>query len=205
MRSIVSSSNRLSIVAFASYSKRLLPLRRMTTSGRRSVRRIVEAMAVIEGSSNSKDAVKKAVKVLEKRRKKNPVTTVILLFDITSSVFSSTRYYSQSNIPIHSLNLNLTSQDNMFAKCIGNLLNVVFQDLRLELGFASGSSPAVIARVYSSKQQPIVPRYTFCNSSKKAPMAIRSRYYVEDIPSLPPIEIEITTAPIIIYNNGPLG
>ncbi|KAK1439057.1 hypothetical protein QVD17_04872 [Tagetes erecta] len=162
MRSIVSSlssTDRLSIVAFASYSKRLLPLRRMTTTGRRSVRRIVEAMAVIEGSSNSKDAVKKAVKVLEDRREKNPVATVILLSDILNqppSIFSSTRYYSQSNIPIHSLNLNLTNQDNMFAKCIGNLLNVVVQDLRLELGFASGSSPAVIAGVYSSKPQPIV-------------------------------------------------
>ncbi|KAL8245297.1 hypothetical protein R6Q59_011555 [Mikania micrantha] len=73
MRSIVlslSSSDRLSIVAFASYSKRLLPLRRMTTSGRRAARRIVEAMAVLDGSSNSRDAVKKAVKVLEDRHEK---------------------------------------------------------------------------------------------------------------------------------------
>lgn len=156
MRSIVSSlssSDRLSIVAFSSYSKRLLPLRRMTTNGRRAARRIVEAMAVIEGSSNSKDAVKKAVKVLEDRREQNPVATVILLSEPSS--VSSTRY-SQSNIPIHSLNLNLTDQENMFAKCIGNLLNVVVQDLRLELGFASGSSPAVISAVYLNKPQPIV-------------------------------------------------
>ncbi|KAI3665609.1 hypothetical protein L6452_44238 [Arctium lappa] len=161
MRSIVSSlssSDRLSIVAFSSYSKRLLPLRRMTTSGRRSARRIVEAMAVLEGSSNSKDAVKKAVKVLEDRREKNPVATVILLSEVLdqSTFISSSRYsISRLDIPIHSLKLAVI-EDNVFAKCIGNLLSVVVQDLRLQLGFVPGSTPAVIAAVYSRTPQPIV-------------------------------------------------
>ncbi|KAI3813436.1 hypothetical protein L1987_18159 [Smallanthus sonchifolius] len=161
MRSIVlslSSSDRLSVVAFASYSKRLLPLRRMTTSGRRAARRIVEAMAVLEGFSNSKDAVKKAVKVLEDRREKNPVATVILLSDVLNqpSPVSSIRYsHSRVDIPIHSLNLAMTD-DHVFSKCIGNLLSVVVQDLRLQLGFVSGSSPAVISAVYSRTPHPIV-------------------------------------------------
>lgn len=156
--SSLSSSDRLSIVAFSSYSKRLLPLRRMTTSGRRAARRIVEAMAVLEGSSNSKDAVKKAVKVLEDRREKNPVATVILLSEVLdqSSFISSTRYSnSRLDICIHSLKLAVT-EDHVFAKCIGNLLSVVVQDLRLQLGFVSGSTPAVIAAVYSRTPQPIV-------------------------------------------------
>ncbi|KAL8200509.1 hypothetical protein R6Q57_011848 [Mikania cordata] len=162
MRSIVlslSSSDRLSIVAFASYSKRLLPLRRMTTSGRRAARRIVEAMAVLDGSSNSRDAVRKAVKVLEDRHEKNPVATVILLSDVLDqpSSVSSIRYsHSRVDIPIHSLKLAMTEDHMMFAKCIGNLLTVVVQDLRLELGFVSGSSPAVIAAVYSRTPHPIV-------------------------------------------------
>lgn len=163
MRSIVlslSSSDRLSIVAFSSYSKRLLPLRKMTTNGRRSARRIVEAMAVLEGSSNSKDAVKKAVKVLEDRREKNPVAAIILLSEVLdqASCVSSTRYshsLPSSTIPIHSLKLAVT-EDHVIAKFIGNLLCVVVQDLRLQLGFVSGTAPAVIAAVYSRTPQPIV-------------------------------------------------
>ncbi|KVI02764.1 von Willebrand factor, type A [Cynara cardunculus var. scolymus] len=161
MRSIVSSLSsldRLSIVAFSSYSKRLLPLTRMTTSGRRAARRIVEAMAVLEGSSNSKDAVKKAIKVLVDRREKNPVATVIVLSEVLdqSSSVSSTRYsHSRLDIPIHSLKLAVT-EDHVFAKYIGNLLSVVVQDLRLHLGFVSGSAPATIAAVYSRTPQPIV-------------------------------------------------
>lgn len=161
MKSIVSSlssRDRLSIVAFSSYSKRLLPLRRMTTNGRRAARRIIESMAVLEGSSNSKDAVKKAIKVLEDRREKNPVATIVLLSEVLdqSSSISSTRYsHSRLDIPIHSLNLAV-SKDNEFAKCIGNLLSVVVQDLKLQLGFVSGSAPAAIAAVYSRTPHPIV-------------------------------------------------
>ncbi|KAF7842406.1 E3 ubiquitin-protein ligase WAVH1-like [Senna tora] len=44
------STNRLSIVVFSSGSKRLLPLRRMTSSGQRSARRIVDALATIDQS-----------------------------------------------------------------------------------------------------------------------------------------------------------
>ncbi|KAK1422188.1 hypothetical protein QVD17_25138 [Tagetes erecta] len=161
----------------------------MTTSGRRSVRRIVEAMAVIEGSSNSKDAVKKAVKVLENRREKNPVTTVILLFDIISSVFSSTRCYSQSNIKLkpHQLRQHVRKMHREFTK-------------RRLLGSSIGTR--FCFRFISGNQ---LFQDTPFATALKAPIAIRSRYYVEDIPSLPPIEIEITTTPIIIYNNGPLA
>ncbi|KAI3717064.1 hypothetical protein L1987_68397 [Smallanthus sonchifolius] len=161
MRSIIlalSSSDRLSIVAFSSHSKRLLPLGRMTTSGRRAARCIVEAMAVLDGTSNSKDAVKKAVKVLLDRREKNTVAAVILLSDFLdqSSSVSSIRYsHSRLDIKIHSLKL-AGIEDLMIGKCIGNILNVVVQDLRLQLGFISGSDPAVIAAVYSRTPQPVV-------------------------------------------------
>ncbi|GAA0174526.1 ion channel [Lithospermum erythrorhizon] len=77
MRIVLSSlspNDRLSIVAFSTTSKRM-----MTCSGRRFARRIVEATIGIEGtSSNSTDAVKKAVKVLEDRRDKNPATSILL-------------------------------------------------------------------------------------------------------------------------------
>ncbi|XP_071693519.1 E3 ubiquitin-protein ligase WAVH1-like [Rutidosis leptorrhynchoides] len=148
----LSSSDRLSIVAFSSYSKRLLPLRRMTTSGRRAARRIVDAMAVLEGSSNSKDAVKKAVKVVEDRKEKNPVARIILLSEVVldhseSVSVSTTRYGS---IAVHSLKLVLI--EDLMLKYIASLICVTVQDLQIDLGFVSGSVQAV----YSRTPQPIL-------------------------------------------------
>ncbi|KAK9066963.1 hypothetical protein SSX86_014287 [Deinandra increscens subsp. villosa] len=157
--SSLSSSDRLSIVAFSSYSKRLLPLKRMTTTGKRAARRIVEAMAVLEGSSNATDAVKKAVKVLEDRTERNSVASIFLLSDVPdqSSYVSSTRYtHSQSllNVAVHTLKLAVTD-DHAFAKSVGSLLNVAVQDLKLQLGLASGSDPAEIVAVYSHAPRPV--------------------------------------------------
>lgn len=155
--SSLSSSDRLSIVAFSSYSKRLLPLRRMTTSGQRAARRIVEAMVVLEGSSNSSDAVKKAAKVLEDRREKNAVASIILLSNVPDqpSCVSSTRYsQSQLDVAVHTLKLAVID-DHTFAKSIGSLLNVAVQDLQLQLGFASGSAPGEIIAVYAYSPRPV--------------------------------------------------
>ncbi|KAI3726399.1 hypothetical protein L1987_66196 [Smallanthus sonchifolius] len=151
--SSLSSSDRLSIVAFSSYSKRLLHLKRMTPTGQRAARRLVEAMAVLEGSSNANDAVKKAVKVLEDRREKNTVASIFLLSDVPdqSTYVSSTRYsHSQShlNVAVHTLKLTVID-DHAFAKSFGSLLNVAVQDLQLQLGFVSGSAPAEITSVFS--------------------------------------------------------
>ncbi|KAL8231178.1 hypothetical protein R6Q57_000956 [Mikania cordata] len=157
--SSLSSSDRLSIVAFSSYSKRLLPLKRMTSAGKRAARRIVEAMAVLGGSSYAIDAVKKAGKVLEDRREKNTVASIFLLSDVPdqSSYVSSTRYvHSQSdlNVTVHTLKLTVID-DHTFAKFVGSLLNVSVQDMQLQLGFVSGSSPAEITSVYSYAPRPV--------------------------------------------------
>ncbi|XP_076893588.1 putative E3 ubiquitin-protein ligase EDA40 [Bidens hawaiensis] len=140
--SSLSSSDRLSIVAFSSYSKRLLHLKRMASSGKRAAYRLVKAMAVVDGSSNATDAVKKAVKVLEDRTEKNTVASIILLSDVPSQLsdVSSTRY---QNITVHTLKLTVTE------KTVGSLLNGAVQDLQLQLGIVSGSSAAEIAAVYS--------------------------------------------------------
>lgn len=155
--SSLSSSDRLSIVAFSSYSKRLLPLRRMTTTGQRAARRIVEAMVVLEGSSSSNDAVKKAAKVLEDRREKNTVATIVLLSNVADqpSCVSSTRYsQSHLDVAVHTLKLAVID-DHAFAKSIGSLLNVAVQDLQLQLGFAAGSAPAEITAVYAYAPRPV--------------------------------------------------
>ncbi|WOG92955.1 hypothetical protein DCAR_0312233 [Daucus carota subsp. sativus] len=172
MRSVVSSlssADRLSIVAFSGTSKRLLPLRRMTTTGRRSARRIIDALAVLDGTSSANDALKKAVKVLDDRRERNTTCSVMILSDgcddrerfagnhrRQSSFVFSTRY-TQHNIPVHSIGFNQDARGNSpeaFAKCVGGLLSVVVQDLKLQLGFVSGSAPAEIAAVYSFTARP---------------------------------------------------
>lgn len=162
MRMVVSSlsaADRLSIVAFSTTSKRLLPLRRMTTAGRRSARRIIDAIVSLDGGATSAtDSLKKAAKVIEDRREKNPAASILLLSDghRSGSLVSSTRF-SHMEIPLHSVNLSAclnAPSDDKFAKCITGLLSQVMQDLKIQLGFASGSAPAEISAVYSYTGKP---------------------------------------------------
>lgn len=170
--SSLSSNDRLSIVAFSASSKRLMPLRRMTTTGRHSARRIIDSLVAGQGTSSG-EALKKASKVLEDRRERNPVASIILLSDgqnerVTSgstnpnrptNVFSSTRY-GHLEIPVHAFGFSENGAygaepaEDAFAKCVGDLLNVVVQDLCIQLGFASGSVPAEIAAVYGCSGRP---------------------------------------------------
>lgn len=165
--SSLSSADRLSIVAFSAVSKRLLPLRKMTTNGRRSARRIIDGLAILEGTSSASDALKKAAKVLKDRRERNPVSSIMLLsdsYDIRSSShqrrrssFVSSTRYGNLDFSVHSIGFNLDGDaptEDAFAKCVVGLLSVVVQDLRLQLGFVSGSAPAEIAAAYSYTPRP---------------------------------------------------
>ncbi|KAL5556661.1 hypothetical protein UlMin_038897 [Ulmus minor] len=171
--SSLGSTDRLSIVAFSSTSKRLLPLRKMTTAGRRSARRIVDALGTVGSVTCVGDALKKAAKVIEDRREKNPAATVMLLSEnqedrinsisadrnrSSSPAVSSTRF-SHLDIPIHTINFGEPSSEDAFTKSIGGLLTVAVQDLKLQLGFISGSAPAEIAAVYSLASRPVALRY----------------------------------------------
>ncbi|ONK54842.1 uncharacterized protein A4U43_UnF10690 [Asparagus officinalis] len=101
MRLVISSlgpGDRLSIVAFSvAAAKRLFPLRRMSRTGQRSARQIVDrlvicgttqaqAQAQAQGDCSSAscmgDALRKATKVLEDRRERNPIATIMLLSDV---------------------------------------------------------------------------------------------------------------------------
>ncbi|XP_061336871.1 probable E3 ubiquitin-protein ligase EDA40 [Gastrolobium bilobum] len=176
MRLVISSlgpNDRLSIVAFSAGSKRLLPLRRMTGGGQRSARRIVDALAAIdqvrEGALVKNDALKKAAKVLEDRREKNSVATIIVLSDINHSraaassqkpsLMSTTRL-CPLEIPVHTVRFPNEGDcthalpDDVLAKCMGGLLKVVAQDVRIQLGVVSRSRPVEIAAVYSLAGRP---------------------------------------------------
>ncbi|CAL0331573.1 unnamed protein product [Lupinus luteus] len=179
MRIVISSlgpNDRLSIVAYSAGSKRLLPLRRMTSSGQRSARRIVDAIAKIHqprsGSSVKNDAVKKATKVLEDRRDKNSVASVIVLSDIqepraavitTSNPkpyhVSSTRL-PQLGIPVHVVTFPIEGDcthalsSAIFTKLMKSLLSVVAQDVKIQLSVMSHSRSVEIAAIYSLSGRP---------------------------------------------------
>ncbi|KAL8243130.1 hypothetical protein R6Q59_009388 [Mikania micrantha] len=176
MRLLISSlgsSDRLSIVAFSASPKRLLALRKMSPSGQRSARRVIDHLSCTRGGTCAGEALKRAAKVLEDRRERNLVASIILLSDgheehlrddsrshqrQISSHVSSTRF-SHVEIPVHTLekpgrvkggysDQSHDPEDNAFTKCVGGLLSVVAQNLRIELGVALGSDPAEITAVY---------------------------------------------------------
>lgn len=156
MRTAVSSltaADRFSIVAFSSTSKRLLSLRRMTTAGKKAARRIIDAIIPLDDSATSAmDSLKKAAKVMEDRREKNPAAAIMLFSDghRGGSAVSHTLF---SEIPLHSVNLSVSINklpDETLAKCITNSLSIVIQDLKFQLGFTPDSAPSEVSAVYSS-------------------------------------------------------
>lgn len=177
MRLVISSlgsADRLSIIAFSATPKRLLPLKRMTVLGQRSARRIIDRLEISQGSCAG-DALRKATKILEDRRERNPVASVMLLSDgqderaqdenpnqrPSSKHLSSTRF-AHVEIPVNSSGFGKKAgysqepAEDAFAKCVGGLLSVVVQDLRIQVGFASGSDPGEISAVYLCNLRPTV-------------------------------------------------
>lgn len=76
----LSSSDRLSIVAFSSNARRSFPLRRMTTNGKQEALQAVNHL-VCAGGTNIGEGLKKGAKVMVERKQKNPVSSMILLSD----------------------------------------------------------------------------------------------------------------------------
>ncbi|KAK4274214.1 hypothetical protein QN277_017475 [Acacia crassicarpa] len=178
MRLVISSlgpADRLSIVAFSASAKRLLPLRRMSAQGQRAARRIIDRLVCGQGSCVG-DALRKANKVLEDRREKNPVASVMLLSDgqgervqhvdpdnqRKGSAHGPCARFAHIEIPVHAFGFGQKAgyshepAEDAFAKCVGGLLSVVVQDLRIQLGFQAGSAPAEISAVYSCSGRPTV-------------------------------------------------
>ncbi|XP_058780139.1 E3 ubiquitin-protein ligase WAV3-like [Vicia villosa] len=76
----LSSSDRLSIVVFASTARRIFPLRRMNDAGREQALRVVNTLAPT-GGTDIAAGLEKGVKVFVDRRWKNPVCGIMLLTD----------------------------------------------------------------------------------------------------------------------------
>ncbi|CAA0814451.1 Zinc finger (C3HC4-type RING finger) family protein [Striga hermonthica] len=73
-------NDRLAVVAFSSTARRLFPLRRMSESGRQLSLQAVNSL-VAGGGTNIAEGLRKGAKVMEDRRKTNPVSSIILLSD----------------------------------------------------------------------------------------------------------------------------
>ncbi|KAJ4849794.1 hypothetical protein Tsubulata_029045 [Turnera subulata] len=74
------SNDRLSVIAFSSTARRLFPLCRMTDTGRQQALQAVNSL-VAHGGTNIAEGLRKGAKVMEDRREKNPVASIILLSD----------------------------------------------------------------------------------------------------------------------------
>lgn len=163
------SADRLSILAFSAAPRRLMPLRRMTPQGQRSARRIIDRLGCSQGSSMA-EALREATRVLEERRERNPVASIILLSDgrddggpAAASDESNQRCgsshstrFAHVEIPVHSAGFSREPAENAFSKCVSGLLSVVAQDVRIQLGLAAGSDPAEVMAVYSCNERPTI-------------------------------------------------
>ncbi|KAL5139433.1 E3 ubiquitin-protein ligase WAV3 [Glycine soja] len=74
------SNDRLSVIAFSSTARRLFPLCRMTYSGRQQALQAVNSL-VANGGTNIAEGLRKGAKIMEDRKEKNPVASIILLSD----------------------------------------------------------------------------------------------------------------------------
>ncbi|XP_009344774.2 LOW QUALITY PROTEIN: E3 ubiquitin-protein ligase WAV3 [Pyrus x bretschneideri] len=106
------SNDRLSVIAFSSTARRLFPLRRMTDTGRQQALQAVNSL-VANGGTNIAEGLRKGGKVLEDRRGKNPVASIILLSDgqDTYTVSGSGPNQSQPNYQLL-LPLSIHPSDN---------------------------------------------------------------------------------------------
>ncbi|EPS72330.1 hypothetical protein M569_02429 [Genlisea aurea] len=160
--SSLGSSDRLSVVASSSPPIRILPLTRMTPQGQLSARRIIRHLNCSRAATVG-EALKQATKLLDERRERNPVSSIILLSGSQDesrlpasdeanrrrrvSPDSSTRF-AHIEIPANS------PEGDHFAKCVGGLLSVVVRDLRIHIAFGPGSDPGEITAVYPITQNP---------------------------------------------------
>jgi len=76
----LSPADRLSVVVFSSTAKRVFPLKRMAPDGQLEANLVVEQL-LCAGGTNIAEGLRKGAKVLEDRRQRNPVSSIMLLSD----------------------------------------------------------------------------------------------------------------------------
>lgn len=168
----LSSSDRLSVVAFSSSARRLFPLSRMSGPGRQRALQAVNSLCS-SGGTNIADGLRKAAKVIEDRKQKNAICSIILLSDGQDTHTISRACVDYKSLvpsqilraaasggirtPIHTFGFGADHDSaamhsiaensrgtfsfietegviqDAFAQCIGGLLSVVVQSMRLRV------------------------------------------------------------------------
>jgi len=176
----LSPEDRLSVVVFSSTAKRVFSLKRMTPDGQRAANRVVERL-LCTGGTNIAEGLRKGAKVLEDRRQRNPVASIMLLSDGQDTYSLSSRgvvlfpsdeqrrsarqstRYGHVQIPVHAFGFGVDHDaatmhaisevsggtfsfiqaeslvQDAFAQCIGGLLSVVVQDVRVTVSACAGT------------------------------------------------------------------
>ncbi|KAI3868776.1 hypothetical protein MKW92_040122 [Papaver armeniacum] len=151
-------SDRLSVIIFSSNARRLFPLLLMTGSGKRHALQAVNSL-VADGETNIVGGLKNGAKVIEDRKHKNPVCSIMLLSDGQDSFSKriNLKEISSLQIPVHTFGFGADHDPVMlhsiaegskgtfsfieaegliqdaFAQCIGGLLSVVVQDMQVHV------------------------------------------------------------------------
>jgi hypothetical protein len=156
-------ADRLSVVSFSNDATRVVRLARMAPDGKASAKRAVETLAA-GGGTNIGEGLRVAARVLEDRRHRNAVTSVILLSDGRDGyvrrrhvdlVPPSFRSSGNRTALIHTFGFgtdhdaaamhtvaeetggtfsfveNQAAIQDSFAQCVGGLLSVAMQDVRV--------------------------------------------------------------------------
>ncbi|CAI0442747.1 unnamed protein product [Linum tenue] len=104
------SNDRLSVIAFSSTARRLFPLRRMSYAGRQQALQDVNSL-IANGGTNIAEGLRKGAKVMEERKEKNPVASIILLSDGQDTYTVSSGSNQQPEQPNYRLLLPLSAID----------------------------------------------------------------------------------------------
>ncbi|CAM0883134.1 unnamed protein product [Alopecurus aequalis] len=97
------SADRLSVVSFSNNASRLIGLVRTSDAGKARAKRAMESL-VANGATNIGDGLRVAAQVLDDRRYKNAVTSIMLLSD-GQDTFTAPSYYGRSNNGANYVNL----------------------------------------------------------------------------------------------------
>ncbi|XP_051116452.1 E3 ubiquitin-protein ligase WAV3-like [Andrographis paniculata] len=159
--------DRLSIVSFANRARIIFPLREMNGSGRKLAAAAAESIVVKGGSANLADGLKQGIRVLEERRDNNQFASIILLSHAPQASPIRDKHFQ---FPIHAFGIGgdhdavamhaasdkskgsytfLESYARVLgaiSSCMGGLLSVVAQDLRVT---AVVTSPVEIKEAYA--------------------------------------------------------
>ncbi|KAI3913808.1 hypothetical protein MKW92_051313 [Papaver armeniacum] len=150
--------DRLSVITFSSSARRLFPLLLMNDSGKQHALQAVNCLFA-GGETNILEGLKKGAQVIEDRRHRNPVCSIMLLSDGQDTVKNRIHLQEELRlkIPVHTFGFgedhdpatlhsiaesskgtfsfieNEGLIQDAFAQCIGGLLGVVAQDLQVHI------------------------------------------------------------------------